>query len=65
MLLHVQALNPDDIVKFRIKEDWVFDREASSYVLPYYWNCSIKNSVFSVDKKTESRSHAIILGLLS
>jgi gliding motility associated protien GldN len=23
------VLNPDDIVKFRIKEEWVFDREAS------------------------------------
>jgi len=23
------SLNPDDIVKFRIKEEWVFDREAS------------------------------------
>ena len=23
------TLNPDDIVKFRIKEEWVFDREAS------------------------------------
>jgi gliding motility associated protien GldN len=24
-----KLLNPDDIVKFRIKEEWVFDREAS------------------------------------
>ena len=23
------SLNPDDIVKFRVKEEWVFDREAS------------------------------------
>jgi gliding motility associated protien GldN len=23
------TLNPDDIVKFRVKEEWVFDREAS------------------------------------
>ena len=29
MLFHVTTLNPDDIVKFRIKEEWVFDREAS------------------------------------
>lgn len=24
-----ESINPDDIVKFRIKEEWVFDREAS------------------------------------
>jgi hypothetical protein len=28
-LLTASGLNPDDIVKFRLKEDWVFDRESS------------------------------------
>jgi gliding motility associated protien GldN len=28
-VINCNKLNPDDIVKFRIKEEWVFDREAS------------------------------------
>ena len=28
-VVNCNKLNPDDIVKFRIKEEWVFDREAS------------------------------------
>lgn len=28
-VVNCNKLNPDDVVKFRIKEEWVFDREAS------------------------------------
>jgi gliding motility associated protien GldN len=28
-VVNCNSLNPDQVVKFRIKEDWVFDREAS------------------------------------
>jgi gliding motility associated protien GldN len=28
-VVNCATLNPDDIIKYRIKEDWVFDREAS------------------------------------
>jgi gliding motility associated protien GldN len=28
-VVNCSTLNPDDIIKYRIKEDWVFDREAS------------------------------------
>ncbi|HVZ57456.1 MAG TPA: gliding motility protein GldN [Chitinophagaceae bacterium] len=28
-VVNCSSLNPDEIVKYRIKEDWVFDREAS------------------------------------
>jgi gliding motility associated protien GldN len=46
------TLNPDDIVKFRIKEDWVFDRESSRMFVRILGIAPLK-TVLSVDKKTE------------
>jgi gliding motility associated protien GldN len=46
------ALNPDDVVKFRIKEDWVFDRESSRYFCRIIGIAPLK-TILSVDKKTE------------
>lgn len=46
------TLNPDDIVKFRIKEDWVFDREASRLFCRIIGIAPCK-AIVSVDKKTE------------
>jgi gliding motility associated protien GldN len=46
------TLNPDDIVKFRIKEDWVFDREASRLFCRIIGIAPMK-TVYGADKKTE------------
>jgi gliding motility associated protien GldN len=46
------VLNPDDIVKFRIKEEWVFDREASRMFVRIIGIAPLK-TLLSVDKKTE------------
>ena len=46
------TLNPDDIVKFRIKEDWVVDREASRLFCRIIGIAPCK-TMLSVDKKTE------------
>lgn len=46
------TLNPDDIVKFRIKEDWVFDREASRLFCRIIGIAPCKTRL-SLDKKTE------------
>ena len=40
------TLNPDDIVKFRIKEDWVFDREASRLVVRIIGIAPLKTSIW-------------------
>lgn len=45
-------LNPDDIVKFRIKEEWVFDREASRMMVRIIGIAPCKTQ-FATDKKTE------------
>ncbi len=45
-------LNPDDIVKFRIKEEWIFDREASRMFVRIIGIAPMKTQ-FGLDKKTE------------
>lgn len=51
-VVNCNTLNPDDIVKFRIKEDWVFDRESSRMFVRIIGIAPLK-TVLSVDKKTE------------
>ncbi|MGH2563844.1 MAG: gliding motility protein GldN, partial [Ginsengibacter sp.] len=46
------TMNPDDIVKFRIKEDWVFDREASRLFCRIIGIAPMK-TVYGADGKTE------------
>jgi gliding motility associated protien GldN len=46
------TLNPDDIVKFRIKEDWVFDREKSRLFCRIIGIAPLK-TIYGADKKTE------------
>lgn len=46
------TLNPDDIVKFRIKEDWVFDREASRLFCRIIGIAPLK-TILGPDKKKE------------
>ena len=46
------TLGPDEIVKFRIKEDWVFDREASRLFCRIIGIAALK-TIFGADKKTE------------
>jgi gliding motility associated protien GldN len=45
-------LNPDDIVKFRIKEEWIFDREASRMFVRILGIAPCKTQ-FGADGKTE------------
>ena len=45
-------MNPDAIVKFRIKEDWVFDREASRLFCRIIGIAPMK-TVLAADNKTE------------
>ncbi len=49
------TLNPDDVVKFRIKEDWVFDRESSRMFVRILGIAPCK-TIMSIDKKTERGS---------
>lgn len=51
-VVNCPTLNPDDIVKFRIKEEWVFDREASRMFVRIIGIAPLK-TIMSVDKKTE------------
>lgn len=51
-VVNCNTLNPDDIVKFRLKEDWVFDRESSRMFVRIIGIAPLK-TVLSVDKKTE------------
>ena len=51
-VVNCNTINPDDIVKFRIKEDWVFDRESSRMVVRILGIAPLK-TVLGVDKKTE------------
>jgi gliding motility associated protien GldN len=51
-VVNCNALNPDDVVKFRLKEDWVFDRESSRYFCRIIGIAPLKTQL-SVDKKTE------------
>jgi gliding motility associated protien GldN len=46
------TMNPDDIVKFRVKEDWVFDRESSRLICRILGIAPLK-TILGVDKKTE------------
>jgi gliding motility associated protien GldN len=46
------TLNPDDIVKFRVKEDWVFDRESSRLFCRILGIAPMK-TVLGADGKTE------------
>lgn len=46
------TLNPEDIVKFRIKEEWIFDREASRMFVRIIGIAPLK-TILSIDKKTE------------
>lgn len=46
------AFNPDDIVKYRIKEEWVFDREASRMFVRILGIAPLK-TVMAPDGKTE------------
>ena len=45
-------INPDDIVKFRIKEEWIFDREASRMFVRILGIAPCKTQ-FGADGKTE------------
>ena len=51
-VVNCNSLNPDEIVKFRIKEDWVFDREASRMFCRIIGIAPCRTQL-SVDKKTE------------
>lgn len=51
-VVNCETLNPDDIVKFRIKEDWVFDRESSRLFCRILGIAPMK-TIVGVDKKTE------------
>lgn len=51
-VVNCQTLNPDDIVKFRLKEDWVFDREASRMVVRIIGIAPLK-TIVGPDGKTE------------
>lgn len=46
------SLNPDEIVKFRIKEEWVFDRESSRMFVRIIGIAPLK-TILGIDKKTE------------
>lgn len=51
-VVNCNNLNPDQVVKFRIKEDWVFDREASRMFCRIIGIAPCKTQM-SVDGKTE------------
>jgi len=51
-VVNCQSLNPDDIVKFRVKEEWVFDREASRMFVRIIGIAPCKTQ-FALDGKTE------------
>jgi len=51
-VVNCSGLNPDDIVKFRIKEDWVFDRESSRMFVRIIGIAPLK-TILGIDKKTE------------
>ena len=51
-VVNCASLNPDEIVKFRIKEDWVFDRESSRLFCRIIGIAPMK-TVLGTDKKTE------------
>lgn len=46
------TLNPDDIVKFRVKEEWIFDRESSRMFVRIIGIAPCKTQ-YGTDKKTE------------
>jgi len=51
-VINCNGVNPDDVVKFRLKEDWVFDRESSRMFCRIIGIAPMK-TILSVDKKTE------------
>jgi gliding motility associated protien GldN len=57
-VVNCNGLNPDDIVKFRLKEDWVFDRESSRMFCRIIGIAPLK-TILSPDKKTERGAQAM------
>ena len=57
-VVNCNGLNPDDIVKFRLKEDWVFDRESSRMFCRIIGIAPLK-TIPSLDKKTERGAQAM------
>jgi gliding motility associated protien GldN len=45
-------LRPDDIIKYRIKEDWIFDKATSRMMVRIIGIAPLK-TIWSIDKKTE------------
>jgi gliding motility associated protien GldN len=54
-VVNCSTLNPEEIVKFRLKEDWVFDRESSRMIVRIIGIAPLK-TILSVDKKTERQA---------
>ena len=50
--VNCNSLSPDDIVKFRIKEEWIFDRESSRMFVRILGIAPMK-TILGLDKKTE------------
>ena len=51
-VINCNSLDPDEIVKFRIKEDWIFDRETSRLFCRIIGIAPCKTQ-YALDKKTE------------
>jgi len=51
-VVNCSQMNPDDVVKFRLKEDWVFDRESSRMVCRIIGIAPLK-VIMSADGKRE------------
>ena len=51
-IVNCNTLSPDDIVKFRVKEEWVFDREASRMFVRIIGIAPCKTQ-YALDKVTE------------
>jgi gliding motility associated protien GldN len=51
-VVNCTSLNPDDVNKFRVKEDWVFDRESSRMFVRIIGIAPLK-TILGVDGKTE------------
>jgi len=59
-----KVFNPKDIQKIRLKEQWIFDREASRMFCRIIGICPVKTVYFENTKKGKRR-RAAVLGLLS
>lgn len=51
-VVNCNQLNPGDVLKFRLKEDWVFDRESSRLVCRIIGIAPLK-IIYGIDQKTE------------